>query len=184
MGLVSGGHRAACCYPLNFVVQCMARERVCASGQAVQMRFSAEQAARRAAAEERRAGRGRRRRRRWHPQSFLLLRLVGEQHRRGQPELLDQVCCLSRKRRVDRRDQACSWSIWTRGNVMWPELLDQVLAFVESTSLVAMMLVACSRCFGQFYVRIHLAGGPPAAIGHVGRFVSGVCLALTRDCTC
>ncbi|KAK9838553.1 hypothetical protein WJX81_007080 [Elliptochloris bilobata] len=59
--------------------------------QASQQRFSEEQAARRAAVEARRAAARRRRRRRWHPQSFLLLRLVGEQHRRGQPELLDQV---------------------------------------------------------------------------------------------
>jgi len=56
----------------------------------VQRRFSEEQAARRAAAEAARRS-GRRRRRRWHPHSFLLLRLVGERHRRGQPEQLDQV---------------------------------------------------------------------------------------------
>ena len=59
--------------------------------QAVQQRFSEEQAALHAEAEARRAAHRRRRRRRWHPQSFLLLRLVGEQHRRGQPEQLDQA---------------------------------------------------------------------------------------------
>ena len=65
--------------------------------QAVQQRFSEEQAARHAEAETRRAAHRRRRRRRFHPQSFLLLRLVGEQHRRGQPEQLDQA-----RRRPDK----------------------------------------------------------------------------------
>ncbi len=93
-----------------FKSSCQVKRRRAWGAQAVQRRFSEEQAARRAAAEAARRS-GRRRRRRWHPHSFLLLRLVGERHRRGQPEQLDQVRLGSA--RADRvRVLGCA--SWTR----------------------------------------------------------------------